>query len=206
MALDDVLQRILTGPTPEDLWSLQPLLLAANTPEAARAHEVAGQFYCYLVNVRSKLTSKQYSLLGAALAATSIGIMAVRDLLDSAANDPEHLLQNALAGGLAGSTEGLSTVQAVRAWETEFGSVHQEALWDLYGLLWQLAADRRPDQAVETRHALIDQLLAPAQAPELNGIARMGYLIRLFQIALLLRLRPLIAAHRQAEAPAGDGI
>jgi len=94
----------------------------------------------------------------------------------------------------------------VRAWETEFGSVHQEALWDLYGLLWQLSVDRRPDQAVETRHALIDQLLAPAQAPELDGIARMGYLIRLFQIALLLRLRPLIAAHRQAEAPAGDGV
>jgi len=206
MALDNTLQRILIEPTPDDLWALQPLLLAEGTPEAARAHAVAGQFYGYLVNVRSKLTSKQYSLLGAALAATSIGIMAVRDLLDSAANDPEHLLQNALAGGLASTTEGFSTVQAVRAWEMEFGSVHEEALWDLYGLLWQLAADRRPDQPIETRHALIEQLLAPARSPELNGMARMGYLIRLFQIALLLRLRPLIAAHHEAEAPAGDGV
>lgn len=206
MALDDILQRILTEPAPEDLWALQPLLLAENTLEASQARQVAGQFYGYLVNIRSKLTSKQYSLLGAALAATSIGIMAMRDLLDSAANDPEHLLQNALAGGLASSAEGLSTVQAVRAWEAEFSSVHQEALWNLYGLLWQLAVDRRPDQPVEMRHALIEQLLAPARAQALSGIARTGYLIRLFQIALLLRLRPVIAARRQAEAPARDSV
>lgn len=205
MAFEELVQRIMTEPAPEDLWALQPLLLASDTPAAERACNVAQQFYCYLVNVRSKLTSKQYSLLGAALAATSIGIIAVRDLLDSAADDRAHLLQNALAGGLAGTTEGFATLQHVRAWETEFGSVHDEALWGLYNLLWRLSVEGRADQPPETRHALIERLLAPARAAELDGMARMAYLIRLFQIALLLRLHPLLAASREATTLEGDG-
>lgn len=205
MALETIVQRILTEPAPEDLWALQPLLLASDAPAAQHACEVAQQFYCYLVNVRSKLTSKQYSLLGAALAATSIGIIAVHDLLESAAEDHAHLLQNALAGGLAGATEGFATLQHVRAWETELGSVHDEALWGLYNLLWRLSVEGRADQAPNTRHALIEQLLAPARAAELDGLARMAYLIRMFQIVLLLRLHPLMAATREAELSESDG-
>jgi len=201
MLLEETLQRLLTEPSPEDVWALQPLLLASSQPAAPRAYEAARLFYCYLVNVRSKLTSKQYSLVGAALAATSIGVMAVRDLFDSVVNDPEHLIPNALAGGLAGTTEGLATLQQVRAWETEFASVHDEALWNLYGLLWQLSADARPQQAPETRHALIEQLLAPARASELDGLARLAYLIRLFQIVLLARMQPLLAASRAEAGP-----
>jgi len=204
MALETLVQRLLTEPVPEDLWALQPLLLAADTPGAQPAHEVAQQFYCYLVNVRSKLTSKQYSLLGAALAATSIGIIAVRDLLDSATDDRAHLLQNALSGGLAGATEGFATLQHVRAWETEFGSVHEEALWGLYNLLWRLSVEGRGDQTPETRHSLIEQLLAPARAAELDGMARMAYLIRLFQIVLLLRLHPVLVIRREAKVAESD--
>lgn len=204
MALETIVQRILAEPAPEDLWALQPLLLASESPAAPPAYEVAQSFHRYLVNVRSKLTSKEYSLLGAALAATSIGIIAVRDLLDSATNDRAHLLQNALAGGLAGATEGFATLQHVRAWETEFGSVHDEALWDLYAILWRLSVEGRADQAPETRHTLIEQLLAPARSNELDGLARMAYLIRLYQIALLLRLHPLLAVQRKTATPEGE--
>lgn len=204
MLLEECLQRILTEPTPEDLWMLQPVLRGQASPAAQRVQDAARQFYCYLVNVRSKLTSKQHSVLGAVLAATSIGVISARDLLDSAANDPEHLLQHMLAGGLAGSAEGLATLQHVRAWETEFASVHEEALWELYGLLWDLAADRRPDQPVETRHALIEQLLAPARVPELDGLVRMAYLIRIFQIVLVLLAQPLLAPGRDVVASEGE--
>lgn len=205
MALETLVQRIMTEPAPEDLWALQPLLLASDTPAAQRAREVAQEFYCYLVNVRSKLTSKQYSLLGAALAATSIGIIAVRDLLESATEDRAHLLRDALAGGLAGTTEGFATLQQVRAWETEFRSVHDEALWGLYNLLWRLSVEGRADQPPETRHRLIEQLLAPARSAELDGMARMAYLIRLFQITLLLRLHPLLAVQRETTVSEGEG-
>lgn len=204
MTLESIVERLLTEPQPETLWALQPLLLASDSPAAPPAYEVAQRFYCYLVNVRSKLTSKQYSLLGAALAATSIGIIAVRDLLETAADDRAHLLQNALSGGLAGATEGFATLQHVRAWETEFGSVHDEALWDLYGVLWRLSAEGRADQPPETRHRLIEQLLAPARSSELDGLARMAYLIRMYQIALVLRLHPLLAAQRETATPEGE--
>jgi len=205
MSLESLVQRIMTEPAPEDLWALQPLLLASDTLAAQRTWEVARQFYSYLTNVRSKLTSKQYSLIGAALAATSIGILSVRDLLESAAGDRAHLLQNALAGGLAGTTEGFATLQHVRAWETEFGSVHDEALWGMYHLLWGLSVEGRADQPPEMRHALIEQLLAPARTAELDGMARMAYMIRLFQIVLLLRLHPLLAARQETMMSEGEG-
>ncbi|NLE50733.1 MAG: hypothetical protein GX613_04945, partial [Chloroflexi bacterium] len=62
----------------------------------------------------------------------------------------------------------------------------------------------RGDQTPETRHSLIEQLLAPARAAELDGMARMAYLIRLFQIVLLLRLHPVLVIRREAKVAESD--
>ena len=104
-----------------------------------------------------------------------------------------------------GTSEGFATLQQVRAWETEFRSVHDEALWGLYNLLWRLSVEGRADQPPEMRHALIEQLLAPARSAEMDGMARMAYLIRLFQITLLLRLHPLLAVQRETTVSEGEG-
>lgn len=191
MSVDDLLQRILSEPSPDDLWQLHPYLLALDTPGAVPARELTRMFYCYLSCVRSKLTSKQYSTLAAWLAAGSIGVISLKDVIEAAPSDWPGLIGNLLAGGLAGSLELLSTRQHVKAWQTEFMSVHEEAVWHLYAMLWQLSVEAQPDLAAEKRQALIDPLLTAVRNPQLDGMARMAVIIRLFQVLLVIRLAPL---------------
>ena len=65
-----------------------------------------------------------------------------------------------LSGGLAATLETLSTFQHVKAWEREFAPVHEEAVWHLYRLLWELSCEAQPDLPFARRRALIDGLLA----------------------------------------------
>jgi hypothetical protein len=193
MTLENLLERILTDPSPDDLWLLHPHLLALDLPEAGPAREMARMFYCYLSSVRSKLTSKQYSLLAAALAASSVGVIALQDVVRALAADRAHAVGNLLAGGLAETLETLSTFQHVKAWETEFASVHDEAVWNLYAALWQLSTETQPDLPFQARQVLIDSLLAPVRDSNLSSTARMAVSVRLFQLLLAIRLAPLFA-------------
>jgi hypothetical protein len=194
MTIEHLLQRILSEPSPDDLWQLHPRLLALDTPAAAPARELARRFYCYLSCVRSKLTSKQYSTLAAWLAAGSVGVIALQDVIEAAPSDRAGMIGNLLAGGIAGSLELLSTRQHVKAWETEFISVHEEAVWHLYTTLWQLSVETQPGLAPEKRQALIDPLLTAVRDPLLDGMARMAVVIRLFQVLLIIRLAPLLTS------------
>jgi hypothetical protein len=194
MTIEHLLQRILSEPSPDDLWQLHPRLLALDTPAAAPARELARMFYCYLSCVRSKLTSKQYSTLAAWLAAGSVGVIALQDVIEAAPSDRAGMIGNLLAGGIAGSLELLSTRQHVKAWETEFISVHEEAVWHLYTTLWQLSVETQPGLAPEKRQALIDPLLTAVRDPLLDGMARMAVVIRLFQVLLIIRLAPLLTS------------
>ncbi len=198
MTLEDLLQRVLREPTPDHLWSLHPVLLALDIPASVR--DLARMFYCYLSSVRSKLTSKQYSSLAAALAAGSVGVIALQDLLVAFARDRDRAVQRLLTGGLAETLEMLSTAQHVKAWETEFASVHDQAVWYLYEALWQLSAETQPDLPAGQRQALIDSLLSSVRDPDVNSAVRMALIIRLYQVLLAIRLVPLLAA--DAPAPA----
>ncbi len=198
MSIENLLQRILSEPAPDDLWQLHPRLLALDTPAAAPARELARMFYCYLSCVRSKLTSKQYSTLAAWLSAGSIGIIALQDVIEAAPDDRPRLIGNLLAGGIAGSLELLSTHQHVKAWETEFTSVHEEAVWHLYAMLWQLSTETQPGLPGEKRQALIDPLLAAVRNPQLDGMVRVAVVIRLFQVLMAIRLAPLLGALQTA--------
>lgn len=198
MSVELLLRRIFDEPSPDDLWQLHPYLLASTAPEAGPAREIAHMFYCYLSCVRSKLTSKQYSLFAATLAAGSVGVIALQDVVRHLATDREHALRDLLVGGLAESLEMLSTLQNVKAWETEFSSVHEEAVWNLYAALWQLSAEMQPDLSSEQRQVLLDNLLQPARDPAVGSLARMAVIVRLFQVMLAIRLSPLLVLDRGA--------
>ncbi len=194
MTVHELLQRVLREPTPSDLWGLHPHLLAMPNIEGAQA--LLRSFYAYLSDVQSKLTSKQYSALSAGLAAGSVGVIATQDIVEAFRENREQALANLLAGGLAATLETFATLQHVKAWETEFSSMHAGALWDLYDTLWQLSVETQPDLPVAQRHALIDELLAPARNPGLDSATRTAVIIRLYQLVFLLRLVPALAVEQ----------
>jgi hypothetical protein len=192
LSVEAALQRVLNAPTPDAIWHLHPHLLALDVPGAEAARELARSLYCYLSNVQSKLSSKQHSSLSALLAAGSIGIIAIQDVREALACNPDQVWSNLLAGGLAGTLELLSTFQHVKSWETEFVSAHEGAVWDLYAALWQLSSEMKPDLPFEQRQALIDPLLSIVRDPGTPSAVRVALIVRLFQILLVIRLVPLL--------------
>jgi hypothetical protein len=199
MALEDLLQRILSDPSPDDLWALHPYLLAMDVSEAAAAREVTQLFFRYLSGVRSKLTAKQHSSLSAILSAGSVGVVVTQDLWASFREGRAEAITELVSGGIAGILEVASTLQHVRAWDIEFQSVHEEALWRLYEALWHISIETQPDLPVEKRRALVDNLLSALRQPTLDGSVRMALVIRLLQILLAVRLAPLLEPQPAAE-------
>ena len=190
--MKDLLRRILTEPVPDDVWQLHPHLLAAGE-SGQPALAVAEKFYCYLSTVRSKLTSKRFSSFAASLAAGSMGVIALEDVVESmGSRDHQGTLFNLMAGGLAATLEVAATWQHVKAWETEFTSVHEECVWFLYEVLWTFSAEHQPEMPLSQRHALIDHLLGAVRSPEVNSTIRMALIIRLFQFLLVIRAAPLL--------------
>lgn len=184
--------RLLTEPSPDDLWRLHPYLLALDTPEAEAAREVARTFYTYLNDVRSKLSSKQYSTLAAILATGSVGAFSVQELIDALRTDRANALRHLLVGGIAETLEVFATIQHVKAWEVEFAFTFEDVVWTLYEQWWRLSAETQPDLPFEQRHALIESLLAPLRERSLQSAVRVVMAFRLFQIVMLVRLVPLL--------------
>lgn len=193
MAVDQLLERILREPSVDALWDLHPHLLAADSPEAEAARDLAGSFYSYLTEVQSKLTSKQYSSVAALLQVAAVGTLGTQDTVEAIMSGSPQAMGELLTGGLAAIMETVSNFQIVKAWETEFASTHDAAVWDLYGALWRISAELQPDLTAEKRQALINGLLAPARNSDLDGSIRAALIIRLFQLLLAIRLAQFIA-------------
>ncbi|GAB4417303.1 MAG: hypothetical protein Kow00106_13090 [Anaerolineae bacterium] len=197
MSEQTLLERLLAAPSADDLWRLHPYLLAIDGEDASAAREVARLFYCYLSCVTGKLASKEHSAAAAHLAAGSVGVIALQDVLEALASDRKRAVSNLLSGGLAATLETLGTFEHVKAWEREFASVHAEAVWHLYRLLWELSAETQPELSFEHRRALLEELLAPARDSSQPPAARIALVVRLFQFLLAIRLAPLLPALRE---------
>lgn len=150
-------------------------------------------FYAYLAAVRSKLTSQQYSALAAKLAAGSVGMFSVQELIHALRSDRENALRHLLVGGLAETLEILSTIQHVKAWQAEFAYMHEELVWKLYEQWWRLATETQPDLSADQRHQLIESLLAPVRDSKMDETVRVTMAFRLFQVLLLVRIAPLLS-------------
>jgi hypothetical protein len=189
VSLQDLLGRVLTEPSPADLLALQTWLLAAETsPESAgaamRAHEVAGEFYAYLVELQARYGARQYSELASFLDIGAVGAVALENLIEAG----EALTQRLLLGGLSELLMVAASRQYVKAWSREIQPVHMRAVWFLRAELWRLSTAERPGIRADERTALVDELLAPALNGDAAEQVRLSLLGRLFQLLLIIYL------------------
>jgi hypothetical protein len=190
MDLIATLQRILTEPTPADLWSLQGDLLVAFPGHEAAAHArgAVGDFYLYLSDLQGKITSRQHSQWAAALATASVTSVSLHELLHGKVD----AFKQFLSSGTPALLEIGSALQSVQAWEVDTGQVHHDAAWRLYGELWSLSTTMFPDLPANDRRAHLDRLLGPAVSPDLPGSVKSILLVKLYQWVVALRLVPLL--------------
>ncbi len=193
--LSTTLQRILTTPTPADLWQLQAELLAVGGEAAREAREVAGEFHSILRDLESKITSRSASRWGAVLETAAVSSVGLQEMLA----EQEDPLKRLMASGVTAMLEVGAAVKNVQAWEAEASLVYYDVAWYLYGQLWEISAATRPDLPAEERRAFTDSLLRPIVNPDVDGTAKTVLLVRLFQIVLLARMRPLLTGAGAAD-------
>jgi hypothetical protein len=183
-----ILKRILTAPDPADLWQLQGELLGLGDENAHKAREAAGEFYSFLRGLESKVASRSASRWGAVLETASVSSVGVQEMI-AEQDDP---LKRLLAVGVTSALEVAAATKNVQAWEVEASLVYHDVAWYLYGELWDVSLDARPQLSARERQELLEQLLAPVIGPGVQDAARSAVLVRLFQVALAARIQPLL--------------
>jgi len=195
-SLQDALQPILGEPAPNQLVTLQGVLLAWPRQDNAvgqvveRALEIASHFHSYLAELQTKLTARQYSELASLLDIGAVGLVALESILFS---EEENFWQRLILGGLAEGMMVAASRQYVKTWEAETRLVHIEAAWYLGEALWRTSADMHPDLAAAERWQAVQALLAPAYDAEVAALDKALLLGRAFQLLLLTHLAPLLA-------------
>jgi len=187
-SLRSALQRILTTPTPEDVWQIQKDLLAIGGETALQAREVAGEFYSCLRNMQSKRASRSASRQGAALGTAAVASVGLQETFAS----QEDPLKSLLASSVTAMLEVGSALKGAQAWEVEASLIYHDLAWYLYGELWEISLVARPELSLEQRRVCTDLLLKPVLDPDMADATKSALLIRLFQVVLTARLWPLL--------------
>lgn len=191
--LDIIMHRIATAPNPEDLASLQGLLLSLGISRETQPEpllELVKSFYDYLTELRGKLRGRAFSEMASLLDLAAMGAVALEGMDLSAGLG--KLLMGSLGEGLAV----LGSRQYIKGWNVEISVLHEKASWVLRDALWSFSATNRPDLPAPRRLALVESLLMPIQAvqnrrePDSQVLATL-YLACLFQILILARLQKL---------------
>ncbi len=188
-ALKSSFERVLAGPTPDDLWDLQKALLTVGGADAERARAVARAFHSCLRTLDSKSASRTASRWGAALGTAAVGGISLQELRDRQDRGLEELLELALPAIL----EIGAALQTAAAWEIEARLIYDEFAWFLYEELWDLSATRRPDISVEERRRRIDAVLDPLLDPGLPDADRARLVVDVFMWVLAARVLPLLS-------------
>ncbi|HUT94285.1 MAG TPA: hypothetical protein VMY37_32800 [Thermoguttaceae bacterium] len=187
-SLASALQRILTTPTPDELWRVQAELLAVGTDAALKAREVAGEFHSFLRDLESKVASRSASRMSAILTTASVSSVGLQEMLA----EEENPLRRLFASGVTAMLEVAGAMKGVEAWEVEASLVYYDVAWYLYGELWETSLASRPDLSDDDRKTLLDKLLGPALDPDVDATVKSAVLVRFFQIALAARMWPLL--------------
>jgi len=192
MELQTIAQKVLTQPTPADLWELYGLLLRVGAPVDGPLVRIVEAAHHYLCDLQSKATARQYSELASMLDIGAVGGVALENLIGGGR---EHLLNRFLLGTFSESLMVMASRQYVRGWSAELRSVHCQAAWFLAGHWFSLSQQLQPELADDERWAHIDQLLAPARSDETPNEVKAVLLGRLFQLLLLAHLLPLLTSN-----------
>lgn len=181
------LSELYTQPTPEALWQLRGDLLATGLPEHARAMTVLDHFYQFLNELVASSTARQYSHFASLLDMAAVAGVALENLIGQ--KDSEEWWKSFALGAVSEAMMVLAARQYVKAWEEEMKASYHSAAWYLSQEYWSLSAELRPDLPAEARQRLIEDLVAPIQAHDVEGMVKAGLIVRLFQLLLFARLR-----------------
>ncbi len=186
--LGSTLQRILTTPTPDDVWHVQKDLLAIGGEAAQQARRVAGAFHSCLRSMNSKRASRSASRQGAALGTAAVASVSLQEMF-AAQEDP---LRGLLASSVTAMLEVGSALKSAQAWEVEASLMYYDQAWYLYGELWDISLAARPELSEDERRVCTDLLLEPLLNPDVADATKSALLVRLFQVALAARMWPLL--------------
>jgi hypothetical protein len=191
-SLEAAIHPILTQPTPEALVALQGALLASGRSGEAQCDvlEIAGHFYRYLCELRSKISAKDYSEFASRLDIGAVGAVALENLI---ASEVPEFWKSLLLGGLGETLMVAASRQYIKAWEAETNVVHACATWCLADSLWRVSAKMQPSLPGDQRWQAIQALLAPARDREVSGSEKALLLGRVFQLLLLTYLARLFS-------------
>jgi hypothetical protein len=187
-SLETTLKRVLTAPTPDDLWKLQADLLELGGELAQRAREVAGAFHSCLRDLESKIKSRNASRWGAVLATAAVSSVGLQEMIA----EQEDPLQRLFASGVTAMLEIGSATKNVQAWEVEAALMYYDLAWYLYGELWEVSQANQAELSKKARRVYLDQLLKPVLDPATPEAIKSALLIRLFQVVLAARMQPLL--------------
>ncbi|HYI23174.1 MAG TPA: hypothetical protein VEX62_11105 [Candidatus Limnocylindrales bacterium] len=188
MKLRSSFERVLTGPTPEDLWDLQKALLTVGGADAERARGVARAFHSCLRTLNSKSASRTASRWGAVLGTAAVASLSLPELRDRQDRGLEELLEGAIPAVL----EIGAAVQTAAAWEIEAQLIYDEYAWFLYEELWDVSATSGPGMSVGERRRRIDSVLDPLLDPGLSDADRATLVVDVFMSVLAARVLPLL--------------
>lgn len=106
--------------------------------------------------------------------------------------EQEDPLKRIFASGVTAMLEVGAAVKNVQAWEVEASLMYYDVAWYLYGELWDVSLAARPELSLKERQGFIDQLLKPVIDPKVADTVKAALLVRLFQVALVARIWPLL--------------
>jgi len=180
------LARVLSSPTPAELWNLRADLLEAGVDEGAEVWAVIGEFHDFLDRLATGTSSRNFSELASRMDVSAVSGVLLEQLLER--HDARDLAVRVLSGVLSEGLMVLATRQHVRAWQGELAAVFRGAAWYLYGAMWRWAEGLRPELGAGDRRHLLDRLFAPLLEPGSPEAVQAVLVGRLFQILLVSHL------------------
>ena len=188
LTLQESLHAVLSAPSPTAVWELRGALRTTDAALAPEGWALLEQYHRFLTELTTRTTSREYSHFASLLDIGAVGGVAVQNLLDAA--ETGHLWRKLLVGGLSEGLMLAAARQYVKAWEGELSAVYEATTWVLFDALWQTSAALQPELDAARRRELVESLLAPARDTAVNGVVKAALLARLFQILLVVHLRP----------------
>jgi hypothetical protein len=191
MELNNAAALTMGEPYPNVLWKLKGVLLEVGTPLDDRVMMVLDNFYHFLTELEASSSAREYSHFASILDMAAVAGVALQNLM--AERGSEDWIKRFLLGAISEGMMVMAARQYVKAWEEEMKANYRLAAWFLHGAFWQISAELQPDLAQRDRRILVDQLVSPILAGELNGSASAALIVRYYQLLLLAWLAPKMA-------------
>lgn len=183
------LRRILVAPNADDLWQLHADLLALGRDSTDPVIAVARQFHGCLRSLESKVASRNASRWGAILETASVTSVSLQEMLA----EQEAKLRRLFASGVTALLEVVAATKNVEAWELEASLMYYDVAWYLFGELWSLSQETRPELKSDERRLFVQELVQPLLDESTPDKTKCALLIGLFQVVLAARVSPLLS-------------